>query len=161
MAIRTYNIVGADVDIKGVDETVHNLKQLGENADKAGPAFEKIADLFLENEKIIFKREGGSGGNKWPRNTPSTLASKIAKGLDPRPMRATGALERSLTVARAADQIRWWNNRQIAFGTTVWYAQFSNNSKDPDRKRVVLRILPKTRKTANQIILEHLMSKRV
>lgn len=142
---------------KNVDKTAHHLESIGERANKAAPAFEKISEELLLNEQGIWKRNGGGGAGKWPANTKSTLATKIARHLDTRPMRATGALERSLTIKGAPGQIRWWNTRQMQFGTSIWYAHFSQDNKNPERKRVVLKILPKARKNIREIILEHLI----
>ena len=140
---------------KNIDKAASDLDGMGQRATHARPAFDLILDALIDNEKSIWSRNGGSGKAKWT-NTDSTLASKIAKGLDKRPMRATGALEKSLTEKGAPHQLHEQDEFSLLFGTTLFYAKFNQLAKDPHRKKVVLKLLPKTKKTIRETILEHI-----
>lgn len=145
------------ITAKGIDEAADKLEGMGERATELRVIFDDLIRVLIEGEKVLWSRDGGGGRNKWQPNTKSTIASKIAKGLDTRPMRATGALEKSLTTFGAPGQIRRGGGKTLEFGTSIWYAHFSQNPKNPRRKRVVVSLLPKTRKGLRQIVLDHII----
>ena len=145
------------LELRGIDEAADRLEDTGDRAAHARAAMDKIVDALIEGEQSLWRRNGGGGKKKWAPNTKSTLASKIAKGLDPRPMRATGALERSLTVKHAPNQLLKIDNNSMEFGTKLFYAQFSQLAKNPARRRIVLDIAAKQKRTIREIILDHIV----
>lgn len=145
------------IQARGIDPTADKLEGMGERATQMRPIFDDLIDTLIDNEKTLWARNGGGGRNKWPANTKSTVASKVAKGLDPRPMRSSGALERSLTQKGARGQIARGGGKQLEFGTSIWYAQFSQGAKNPARKRTVLSLLPKTKRSIREIVLNHII----
>lgn len=144
--------------LDGDDRVRRRLDEIGYNAEFMEPAFVNILDLLVENEQTLFARNGGGGKGRWRPNTDSTLATKRRKGQDSRPMRATGRLERSLTTKGGPEQIREIKKTSLRFGTKLFYAQINNFAKDDDRRRVVLKILPKTKKASKAAIMDHLLS---
>jgi hypothetical protein len=145
------------IQARGVDPTADRLEGMGERATQLREIFDDLIDVLIENEKTLWARNGGGGKKRWSPNTKSTVATKVAKGLDHRPMRATGALERSLTQKGAKGQINRGGGKTLEFGTSIWYAHFSQNPKNPKRKRVILSLLPKTRKGIREIVLDHIV----
>lgn len=141
---------------KGVEKAGGDIDRMGHQALNPEPAFQSIMDTLVDSEKVLFKRNGGGGKNRWPENTRSTQRTKAAKDQDTRPMRATGALEKSLTERHAADGIRTIKKDYMEFGTKLFYAQFSQFAKNPKRLRQVVKILPKQRKIVRETIASHL-----
>jgi hypothetical protein len=145
------------ITAKNLGPTAEHLEEIGERSTQLRPIFDDLIDALIGNERTLWSRNGGGGKKRWLPNTKSTIAHKIAAGLDPHPMRATGALERSLTQKGAEGQIAEGGGTTLLFGTRIWYAQFSQNAKNPRRKRTILSLLPKTRKSVREIILNHIV----
>ena len=147
-----------EIQTKGVNASASRLERLGHQAKNAKPAFEEILDGLIEGEQSLWRRNGGGGAKKWLPNTEKTAAEKKSKGLDPRPMRATGALERSLTIKGAPGMIHNVDDDGLTFGTKLHYAQFSQFAKDATRKRVVVTLQAKQKKLIREKLAEHLLA---
>jgi hypothetical protein len=143
------------IKLDGLDKAVDDLNELAQRAEKVHAAFDRIVDLIIQNERDLWSRNGGGGKARWQKNTKSTLARKVAKGLDKRPMRATGALEKSLTERGAAHQLIKIEHDSVTFGTKLFYGQFSQLAKNAERKRVFLRLQQKPARAIREEILTH------
>lgn len=75
----------------GVNETGKRVDLIGVRALNPQRAFQDILQQLLSKEKRLFET-----GRGWPPDKRSTLARKAREGLDPRPLHATGRLERFL-----------------------------------------------------------------
>lgn len=143
-----------DVEIRGEKDAGRKLDALGERATDASDAFHKILDKLIEGEKSLFRR---SGGKKWAPLARSTTYTKKSRGQDPRMMRASGALERSLTQIGAPHQIKDINGESLTFGTSLFYAHFHQKPRRNEPKREVLQFRPIDKRHAREVLLDHLL----
>ena len=146
-----------DVEIRGEKDGGRHLDALGERATDARGAFEKILDKLIAGEKSLFRR---SGGAKWAPLANSTRYTKKSRGQDPRPMRASGALERSLTQLGAPHQIKHIDGDSMTFGTDLFYAYFHQRPRRNEPKREVLQFRPIDKRHAREVLLDHLLGVR-
>lgn len=117
MAIR------ARLRIEGLAEAMERTDAVGQRARAPEPALRSPGTLrdLQDSERRKFQR------GRWPRVTPKWAAEKRRRGLDPRPMRATGLLESALTNATHGVR-RQAFNRTLVWGirpgrSDIYYAQ--------------------------------------
>lgn len=111
--------------VQGTDLTARDLTELSDRARNAKPAMQAILRLMVAEERVLFETEGGSGGDPWPADKPSTVERKRREHLDIRTERATGALARSLTEPNyGKGRVRRASKQQVTFGTKVHYARY-------------------------------------
>lgn len=80
------------LQVKGAVEAAREYRAKAQRANDVRPAMERIKDFWLLSEQRQF-----DSGKGWPDIKPVSREWKMKRGLDPRVMRATGALERVLT----------------------------------------------------------------
>jgi phage gpG-like protein len=109
-----------------------DLVRLGERGVNALPAFEQIGEQFARTEKRRFDTDGNG---TWQPLSTSTIAFKARHGLDPRILRATGALRASLISREDPAHIRIAQPQSLVFGTLVEYAKYHQKGRGvPVRK---------------------------
>jgi hypothetical protein len=146
-----------ELQVRGHLEAGKRLDDMGKRAVHAQPAFRKVVDELLKGEQAIWRGRG------WKPLAESTIRRKRAEGLDPRPLRATGALEKSLTQRLAPHAIREIHDDELRFGSSHVGAIFTQRGTKTEKKtlrqpkRQVLRIRAPERKSIRGIILSHLM----
>lgn len=141
----------------GAREAARDLRGVGERATQLRPVFDDLIGALLTGERKLFDRNGGGGRNAWPPNRKSTIARKLARGQDPRPMRATGSLERMLTQKGASGQIARGGGTILDFGARHVGGNVAQFTKNPARRRQVVKMLPTTKREVRQIILDHIV----
>jgi phage gpG-like protein len=100
----------------------------------------RIREYFVSVERSQFDSEGRTGSGGWAPLKPRTVASKAARGLDPRILRATERLRKSLTNKTSSDQQFEYDSDSMSFGTRVPYARYhqTGTRRMPARKPVEL-----------------------
>jgi phage gpG-like protein len=100
----------------------------------------RLREYLLGVERSQFDSEGRTGSGGWAPLKPKTVASKAARGLDPRILRATERLRKSLTNRTSADAAFEYDSDSMFFGTRVPYASFhqTGTRRMPVRKPVEL-----------------------
>lgn len=88
------------LQVKGATEAARGYHAKAKRANDVRPAMERIKDFWLLSEQRQFDSRKG-----WPDIKPKSRQWKMERGLDPRVMRATGALERVLTQPNQPGQI--------------------------------------------------------
>ena len=135
------------------------LSRFGDAVEDLSPAYEEIADDFLEIEERQFLSEGaGSGG--WAPLNPKYAARKKGPGL----LRETLALFRSLTRRGAPGAIRRITKDSIELGSSITseggfpypVAHAVGTSKMPARPPIALIEADKTRWT--KMVQRHLVN---
>lgn len=147
-----------DLEVRGVDVTARKLSRLGRRAVDMRPAFDRIADEFIEGERRRF-----STGSGWAPLASATKARKRREGLDPRIMHATGRLEGVLTRRSAAGQVLVIDRDSITFGlkggrSKGYAGVISQRGRKSQPVRKVVVLAQRERRRAKQIILEELMA---
>lgn len=130
---------GPSFEIKqhGTAKAVSDLAKLGERGSDIRRVSEKVRSVYRKAEERTFDQSGPG----WPPLADTTRDRKLREGLDPRPLRATGALYRALTAARAAGQIDIREPTEFRFGTTLPYARFHDSGEGvPQRKPIQLTV---------------------
>lgn len=121
---------------RGAGKAARDVDRLGQRARDIRPATSTIRTQFRTAEERLFDT-GGHG--QWPKLAEATRQLKAKRGSDPRILRATGALYRALTSAKAAGQLDVRHPTELRFGTTIPYATFHDLGKGvPQRKPIDL-----------------------
>ena len=120
----------------GATQVAADLGHFAERARDARPAMRKVRSIMESGYKRNFETGGAYLGDSWAALAPGTLARKARKDQDNRVLRATGALEASLSGGRGR---RGGATRtQARAGTSVWYAIFAQaGTKTAPRRRLV------------------------
>jgi phage gpG-like protein len=113
------------VELEGDDKVIHDLTKAAERAKDARPAMRKVRSIMEGANREQFESGGAYLGDSWAPLSPGTLARKARHGEDSRALRATGALEASLSGGKGR---RGGATRSTArAGTSVWYAIFAQS----------------------------------
>lgn len=134
------------VETRGVPETVRDLLELGERGADIRRVSESVRNVVLRSNKRRF--DGGAG---WKGLADSTSERKSREGLDPRPLRASGELYRSLTERSAAGQVDERHPTELRIGTSVPYAGFQQGTKTQP-KRDLMELTPSDRRQIVDLI---------
>jgi hypothetical protein len=116
----TIKTVGADRAAKAINDT-------GRRANDVKPAGSKVRAAYQEAEAEIFRRNGGAVA--WKRLEDSTREVKRRLHQDNGILRASGALHKALTASRAKDQVDDRRAHELAFGTTLPYADYHESGR--------------------------------
>lgn len=122
-----------DVSILGDEALRRDLEQLGDKASDMKPAFWAVLRSVLVPR--LRARFSGSG---WEPLSESTVEWKNRRNLDPRIMRATGALESALTASGKASgrlQTVGKSTVRVGAGKKLFYARFHQFGTDKMPKR--------------------------
>ena len=125
-----------------------DLHSMADRASFKG-VFDDMVDILVEGEQQLWSRG-------FSPNTRSTIAKKLNQGLDPRPMRATGALEAMLTQRGAPGQIATGYGSRIEFGAMSKGGNIAQYSKGK-RHRRVLGTTPRIRRSLRETLLDHIV----
>jgi phage gpG-like protein len=110
------------IEVRGATKAAVDLHQLGERGSDIRRVSEKVRSVYRKSNE---RRFASDGAGSWAPLDQATKDWKSRRNIDPRPLRgATGALYRSLTSPRAANQIDRRDKTEFRFGTTVPYAGY-------------------------------------
>lgn len=126
-----------DFHVTGTDSVRARFAGVEERAANFTPAWPNVLRLLEEGEREVFATDGAVLGAAWKSLRASTIAIKHRKGQDPRVMRATGALERSLTTSPRKKEAP----RELRFGTALFYATFGRRKTVGVPEATQLRIV--------------------
>ena len=105
----------------GTQEAAAALNSIAGRGADARPAWPSIFKLMQGDTEHRFDSQGLG---RWPALAAVTQETKARKHQDPRVMRVTGALQKSLTADRARGALRRKSRYQLRYGTSVFYARF-------------------------------------
>lgn len=105
-------------EVAGVLQLSRILSRFADGVEDLEPAFEQIADDFLEIEQRQFESEGSSGSGGWQELAPSTRAQKARRYPGRRILVASGRMEKSLT-ERGGEHIRELSPLELRLGSSV------------------------------------------
>lgn len=111
--------VRLDLEVYGDTQFSRELLRFRDRGRDMTPAFQKVADDFLDIGREQFGSQGGRSGG-WKPLTPRYLARKAAQGYDPRILHRTLRLRKSLTM-ETADTIRRITPDEMFVGSRVPY----------------------------------------
>lgn len=117
------------VHAMGIKQAQVRFNRMGAAAIDARPAFETIADLIMEIEKIIFQSQGRRGGGSWKRLSDPWLKRKVRTGLDPRINFATHALHNAMTVRGDDNQFLHVDRERLIIGAFLPYAATAQKNR--------------------------------
>ena len=139
------------ITTRGDEAAARRIEDFGRRAEQARPLLSQIADELLDIQRERFSRNHGMR-----REARSTLAKDRQQGRDPRPLRATGALMRSVTQRGAPHQKLKIANDYVVLGTKLYYAQFHQEGKGVPKRRVI-NVTPRQRSQLVQSILDYIL----
>jgi phage gpG-like protein len=121
------------IQARGVDRTARHFHELGKRARNPKDASYKIRTIFRQAEAGLFDSQGH---HTWPKLADATKAAK-QRGGDPRMMRATNALYKSLTAVRASGQVDERKPDELRFGTEIPYAGFHERGAGVPKRALI------------------------
>lgn len=117
------------------------LLGIAHRAGDMSPAFDQIADLLMDQTRMQFDSEGGHASGGWAALAPATVRLKARRNLDPRILRATGALMGSLTRRGDPNQELDVSGDRLVFRSRLARHRFhqQGTSRMPARPPLALR----------------------
>lgn len=122
-----------NLDIAGDRQLSRELLRVGERGQDMRPAFTAIGTFWLDETREQFNTEGGHASGGWKPLAPETVRRKALAGLDPRILRATGALFTSLTERGRKGSLLRITKNELRFGSTLPYAAVHQRPKASNR----------------------------
>lgn len=131
-----------DFEIDGDVQVSRKLLRLGQHAGDCRPVFSSMADDIIALTKKQFDSQGSSGSGGWKPLKDATVAAKARHKppLDPRILRATGALYKSLAIRGASNQHLVMTKDTLEFGSKLPYSavhQKGSRSRNIPQRRPV------------------------
>jgi phage gpG-like protein len=132
-------MVTVSIEVFGDKQVERELLRIAKAPDMRRIA-PRLGEYLQSVERSQFDSEGRTGSGGWAPLKPRTVATKAARGLDPRILRATNRLRKSLTNKTSPDAIFEFDADSMFFGTRVPYAAFhqTGTRRMPARKPVEL-----------------------
>jgi len=123
------------IEQRGAGVAAKHLADMGKRARAPKDASYRVRTIFRKAEESRFS---SAGAGTWKPLAETTRQLKAERGHDPRILRATNALYKSLTAPRARDQIDD-RDRQDAwrFGTTVPYAIYHDTGRGVPKRKLI------------------------
>lgn len=128
-----------DIEATGVTQAGERVTLIGDRARDPRPVLSEIADELLGAERRLF-----ATGRGWAPLKRSTVQRKAREGLDPRPLHATGRLERALSVRGAPGQLLQITRDELRVGlprgrSVAFYGRFQKaRGRDPLVSRAIV-----------------------
>lgn len=122
------------VTCTGATQARDRLRDVGERGGDVRKASSAVRTAYREAQEA---RYASAGHGSWPPLKAETVESKRRQGLDTRLMRASGALYKSLTAARANAQVDERHKDSLVFGTNLPYAQYHDQGKGVPRRALM------------------------
>lgn len=123
------------VEQRGAGVAAKHLADMGKRARAPKDASYKVRSIFRKAEA---KRFDTKGAGTWKPLADSTRRNKAERNHDPRILRATNALYKSLTAPRASGQIDERDRTdQWRFGTSVPYAAFHDTGRGVPKRKLI------------------------
>lgn len=142
------------INTVGEEKAAKTIHDTGKRANNARPAGSKIRTAYREAEAEVFRRNGGAVA--WKALEKSTIAAKKRRGQDNGILRATGALYKSLTAARAAYQVDVRDAHEMRFGSTLPYAYIHEEGKGGRPRRPTQELTRKQEQAISDAIADYI-----
>jgi phage gpG-like protein len=147
-------------EVWGDKQVERELLRLSHAAADMRPAGKRFMEYMRSVERSQFDSEGRTGSGGWAPLKPSTVANKAARGLDPRILRATDRLRRSLTNKTSPDHIEEINADSFVFGSRVPYGRYHQKGTRRMPQRRPVELSERNRRAVVKIIQSHLLGKQ-
>jgi phage gpG-like protein len=130
------------IEARGIERATHALNGVSKRAGDIRDSSYKIRTIFRNAEK---ERFASNGRGSWDGLADSTKEYKARENQDPRVLRASNALYKSLTAPRAREQIDARERDELRFGTEVPYAVFHDQGRGVPT-RTLIDLTPQERR---------------
>ena len=137
------------IEIRGARKAAVDLSELGERGSDIRRVSEKVRSIYRKSNE---RRFASNGMGSWPALAPATVERKARAGAIAPPMVRTGDLERSLTSARASDQIDRRDKTEFRFGTTLSYAGYHDSGSGGMKRRELVELTASERNQVSKLI---------
>lgn len=141
--------------VRGGEEVEAMLEDVAKRAKDARPATRKVRDLMMASNRKQFATGGSHLGTPWPANAPETAKRKARKGQAPRPNRATGALQASLSGGKGKRSGATKTGARA--GTSLFYGRFAQAGTTKAPARPIVGLTTSDRRKAERIVLDYVV----
>lgn len=142
-----------EFEVFGDVQLARNLDRWADAIDDASPAFEAMADDFLDIDAAQFASEGGRSGG-WAPLAPSTVRSR---GSAHPILFESGRLQQSLTTRSSTDAVRRITADSLEVGTTVPWARYHQTGTARMPRRRPVEFTEVDRRRWVKLLQEHLV----
>lgn len=142
------------ITTRGDEAAAKTIRDTGKRANNARPAGSKIRTAYREAEMEIFRRNGGAVA--WQALKDSTIAAKKRRHQDNGILRASGALYKSLTAARASYQVDVREAHEMRFGSTLPYAYIHEEGKGGRARRPTQELTRRQEQAISDAIADYI-----
>lgn len=150
------------ISVSGVHHAASFLEGMAENARNPRAALEEIYLTFLDIVGETFDASGARGGFPvWKSLQLDTVVRKVKLGLDPRILRATGAMHEALTSYRSPEVSVRIDRYGITFNPRMLRARVAQTGGGRVPARPWVRLTESDRKAFSREIARHLVKRRV
>jgi hypothetical protein len=152
-------------EVSGDRQLDRDILRVGDRARDMSPAFERVADPWIEETAVQFATEGRHASGGWKPLKDSTVAAKRREHLRPEILRAHDRLMRSLTSPTQTDPNMILKIRpgELDYGSKLPYAGAHQNPKpgNPLPRRRPVEFTEKTRRDTIKILQRYLITGEV
>lgn len=149
----------AEIEVFGATETARHWDQIAERSAAPLDFLRAAGRTLLRTTAARFDRQ------PWKPLRPGTIRQKARKGQSPQILRATGRLERALTVWGAPGQKMDLEGDELVFGLIpngkAYYGNFHQRGKGHFPKRKILAVNKDTRDRLQVAAREFLLGRSV
>jgi phage gpG-like protein len=150
-------VVTISIEVFGQKTVERELLRFSHAAADMRPAGERFMEYMRSVERSQFDSEGRTGSGGWAPLKPRTVASKAARGLDPRILRATDHLRKSLTNKTSPDHIEQINADTWFFATRDPKAKFHQTGTRKMPRRPPVELSERNRRAIVKIVQRHIV----
>lgn len=148
-ALETLGVQTMDRELVSMSGRIGNMTE----------AMDDVFALLFRIERKQFDSQGGYGSGGWAALAPSTVARKRRLGLDPRILRETGALFKSVT-GKASTNVALPKKDGLVFGTTIEYGRFHQLGTSRMPARPVVELPESDKREIIKIVQRHIVEGR-
>lgn len=141
-----------EISETGAAKAAHDVEQLGVRAGDVMPVWPELDAMFRDDERQRFDRRGPG----WAQLDTATQDAKARLGQDPRVLRATDTLYRSLTAAAGVPEVGAMPGT-LHFGTDVEYARFHQYGTVNMPRRTLIDLSPRTRDRMVETVSDYIV----
>lgn len=144
------------LDVNGADSAARHIREIAHRAESPRQFFVEAAQMIVRDNKQLWQH------NAWSPLDPDTVRRKASQNQPRQTLRATGTLERALTVWRAPGQKFEVDRNKMTIGLeprgVASYGQYHQSGQGNPRRKI-LEMSRSTKDRVLKTLLSYLVGK--